>query len=597
MRYLILLLINLLTYSQITSLDEESIASYSLKSSSSSINQQTQSQSPPPFSAVCQSGIREDNTNYIYCARRQLYHVPLFSKNNVVYDELVLSDNRIGELSKSSFSRIKVKRIYLNGNPVRAIEDAAFARLENHLEELWLDADGGEPQGGRIEPGLPRAVVNYLRNLNRLRLKGFLVPRLENSVFKRLNRLETLSIQFSSIEEIEPNAFEGISSTLKELYLDGNILTSVPTEALIQLKSLRVLSLSQNGIKSLDQFSFGANSLLTGLTRLDMSYNGLRAVDSRAFHQFNRTLDTLSLQNNEINSYSLRFVEQLGALKELNLDFNLIARLPLGLFLNSRSLSVLSLQGNSILFDADNIEVFSGLSNLVRLNLARNAIKSIPDGLFKPMRSLKSLHLDKNNLEGGLGELAFDGLQTTLANLSLQYTRLKSASSLDFLAHFESLERLKVGFNQLTRLDLTRLNRRLFSTLTTIDAQNNRIEEIVDGGESLTPLESLVEFDLTSNRLCTFSGRVLSKMPKLKNLALGQNPLECDCHLRDLFTWTRRMYDRDVVGYIQWQCEPEAEDLPPRMFTSLTDAEFKCEPGRTSKCHKNLPISVPTTIR
>lgn len=550
-----------------------------------------QTAGPLPFSAVCQSGIREDNTNYIYCARRQLHHVPLFSKNNVVYDELVLSDNRIGELTKASFSRIKVKRVYLNGNPVRLIEDAAFARLENHLEELWLDAD---PE--RIEPaGIPNSILNYLRNLNRLRLKGFVVTKLANSVFKRLNRIETLSLQFCSIESIEPNAFDGLTGTLKELYLDGNQLTFVPTEALDTLRLLRVLSLAQNAIKSLDQTSF--SPMLAGLARLDMSYNGLRAVNAQAFRHFNRSLETLALQNNEINSYSLRFIEQLGQLRELNLDFNLIARFPASLFTNSRSLSVLSMQGNSIQFDdtassVESAEIFSGLTGLVRLNLARNAIKSLPDGLFRPLRSLKSLQLDKNNFEAGLGELAFDGLHDTLANLSIQYARLGS-SSLDWLKHFESLERLKLGYNQLTRLDLTLLGRPLFTSLVTLDAPGNRIEEIT-GEADCSQFENLVELDLSANRLCTFSGELLGKMPRLRTLALGQNPLECDCELAALFAWTRRMYDRDVVGYIQWQCEPDGPGMPPRMFTSLTEAEFRCQPGHVSKCHKSKATLTPT---
>lgn len=228
-------------------------------------------------------------------------------------------------------------------------------------------------------------------------------------------------------------------------------------------------------------------------------------------------------------------------------------------------------------------------------------VNDLFQGLFKPMRNLKSLYLDKNNMEAGLGEFAFDGLHSTLANLSLQYTHLKS-SSLEWLRHFEALERVKLGFNQLTMLDFTRLNRRLFSTLTTLDAQNNRIESIVSDA-SLPRFDNLVELDLTSNRMCTFDAATLliDKMPKLRNLGLGQNPLECDCHLKELYAWTRRMFDRDVVNYIQWQCEP-VDEGPPRMFTSLTEAEFKCDGRRLSKCSspslsRQLESTFSTLIR
>ena len=195
------------------------------------------------FSKVCQSGIREDNTNYIYCARKALTHVPIFSKNNVVYDELVLADNRITELHANSFSRIKVKKIFLNGNPLRYIDKMTFRKLENHLEELWIDGDTTISSNNLLAKplyttngGLPKAIVDYLRNLNTLRIKGFMVHALRNKILSKLKRIEVLSLTFCSIENIEPLAFSGLESSLKELYLDGNLMQHVPTEALLSTK-------------------------------------------------------------------------------------------------------------------------------------------------------------------------------------------------------------------------------------------------------------------------------------------------------------------------------------------------------------------------
>lgn len=541
-------------------------------------NQQQQQQS---FSTVCQSGIREDNTNYIYCARRGLYQVPLFSKNNVVYDELVLSDNRIGELSKTSFNRIKVKKIFLNGNPVRSVEDNTFYKLENHLEELWLDADSSA-----IGAGLPVAIMNHLRNLNRLRLKGFNVNRLADGAFKRLNRLEILSLQYCSIQTVDRLAFDGLANSLKELYLDGNALTYIPTEALVQaqFKSLRVLSLAQNGIKSIGADSFGpvpsfyyeetaAHSALTGLVRLDLSYNGLKSIHADAFDFFNVTLDTLALQNNEINAYNLKFAQKLRNLRELNLDFNLLGKLATddeaSLFKNCAHLQYLSLQGNSIHFDDDDEGTFAGLSALVKLNLARNSIKSIPDGLFKPMAGLKNLILDKNGLDG-LTEFTFAGLENSLMNLSLQYTKLKS-NSLESLRPFRTLERVKLAYNELETIDWTLFaNTRLHSTLTNLDLQHNRINRVALRNVPPTVrLDNLTELDLSNNQLCSFSSFLLDRMPKLKTLALAQNPLVCDCHILDLYRWTKSKYDKDVINYIQWQCQLPGIDSDNTEYSRL----------------------------
>ena len=228
--------------------------------------------SPQLVSNVCQSGIREDNTNYIYCARRSLAQIPIFSKNNVVYDELVLTDNRIRRLEAASFARIKVKKIYLNGNPISHIDEKAFAKLENHLEELWLDAEVITPtdttETESLSSGVPSSIVNYLRNLNTLRLKGLQIKTLGDAVFRKLKKLQILSMKFCSIQHIDANAFDGLSQSIVELYLDGNLLQSIPTEALMNaaFTSLKILGLSQNNIKIISPNSFG---LVTSLDYLN----------------------------------------------------------------------------------------------------------------------------------------------------------------------------------------------------------------------------------------------------------------------------------------------------------------------------------------
>jgi len=81
----------------------------------------TETKSAPENS--CQSGLREDNTNYIYCARQGLTKVPNFFSStighdsrdsrpvlNVIYDELVLSDNVIQSIEHNSFANnLKVR--------------------------------------------------------------------------------------------------------------------------------------------------------------------------------------------------------------------------------------------------------------------------------------------------------------------------------------------------------------------------------------------------------------------------------------------------------------------------------------------------------
>ena len=536
------------------------------------------------FSTVCQSGIREDNTNYIYCARRGLTEIPVFSKNNVVYDELVLSDNRIAELGSESFARIKVKKIFLNGNPVRKIEPNTFSRLENHLEELWLDAD----QAAFLPT--PKTIMTHLRNLNSLRLKGFFNKRLENNQLQKLNRLEVLSLQFSSIEFIEPLAFEGLRNSLRELYLDGNLLQTIPVEAL-SFKNLKVLSLAQNSIKSIGKDAFSLVSL-PNLNRIDISYNGLKQIDAEAFNSFNSSLEVLYLQNNELNSFNLKFIRSLDTLKELNLDFNIITKIPRGTFINSARLAFLSLQGNSILLE-EGSGTFEGLSGVQRLSLARNGIKQLPDQIFQPLTSLKSLILDKNQITN-LGRFTFDGLQTNLVNLSLHSTKIKS-SHLTSLRILERLERIKLGSNDLHELDLS-----VFDTsrrfLTNLDVQNNQITTVYHQAHNVT-FDNLLELALDNNKLCDLDAKLVKNMPKLKNLGLSQNPLYCDCGLLPLHEWLVARFDKETLDFNQWQCEmPTMSGFKKRRFISLKSIDFICDEESLTRCIRSSGlIGVPTT--
>ncbi len=90
---------------------------------------------------ICQTGLREDNTNYIYCARQNLNRIPnTIGITNIVYDELVLSDNLIEKIENTSFSlNFKVKKLYLDHNPLRHIDQASFEHIRNYLEELYFD--------------------------------------------------------------------------------------------------------------------------------------------------------------------------------------------------------------------------------------------------------------------------------------------------------------------------------------------------------------------------------------------------------------------------------------------------------------------------
>jgi hypothetical protein len=46
----------------------------------------------------CKCGIKIDGHIYIYCARKQLARLPKFTRSSILYDELILSGNRIEKI-------------------------------------------------------------------------------------------------------------------------------------------------------------------------------------------------------------------------------------------------------------------------------------------------------------------------------------------------------------------------------------------------------------------------------------------------------------------------------------------------------------------
>lgn len=56
---------------------------------------QPQSVSSASNEQKCKCGIKIDGHIYIYCARKQLARLPKFTRSSILYDELILSGNRI----------------------------------------------------------------------------------------------------------------------------------------------------------------------------------------------------------------------------------------------------------------------------------------------------------------------------------------------------------------------------------------------------------------------------------------------------------------------------------------------------------------------
>ncbi|KAJ4924985.1 hypothetical protein JOQ06_003932 [Pogonophryne albipinna] len=237
-------------------------------------------------------------------------------------------------------------------------------------------------------------------------------------------------------DETIEGAFEGILA-LKRLYLNKNLLISVPADLPMSLEELRldnnhlsvmseaawarcpgllILSLSNNSLGNGSEFLPNAVlSPLSSLRTLNLDHNQLTSVPlglplsikqlylkGNLIEQFRggafngrSELMVLDLSSNRLTNKGLLKDSLLNAthLESLNLEGNRLKKVPQHL---PSSLKTLNLEGN--LISSIKKMVFGTLKNLEHLGLARNTIFKVAPGAFKTLPVLHQLDLCHNTL-------------------------------------------------------------------------------------------------------------------------------------------------------------------------------------------------------
>jgi len=201
-----------------------------------------------------------------------------------------------------------------------------------------------------------------------------------------LSLLTVHNVQMSrcQIRNIEPRAFIGQETTLKNLNLQDNLLTAVPTESLRPLKVLALLDLSGNRISHLPDDAFAALKLNT----LKLADNGNMTLSSHSFRGLERTLKNLNLKGTRQREVPAEAVRSLGALAFLDLAQNGIRSLSGGLFRHLDSLTALNMERNSL--STIEPDAFIGVNDtLSSLSLLNNLITEFPSQGLAPLTQLR----------------------------------------------------------------------------------------------------------------------------------------------------------------------------------------------------------------
>ncbi|XP_071823196.1 uncharacterized protein [Apostichopus japonicus] len=203
--------------------------------------------------------------------------------------------------------------------------------------------------------------------------------------------LLVLMIQNSKLRDIENGSFAGLTSLI-ELNLDGNELTSLDATKFHNLFNLKLLSLTANAVEIIENGTF---ENLTKLVSLDLSRNKISTLYTGIFSGLDNLI-FLSLKENEIDFIDRETFQVVQNLRKLNLSFNRIRELDNFTFVGLDNLRYLSISDNVIDYVGD--DTFQSLSNLSSLSLAQNRLTNMTFSITNDLRNLETLQLNDNQL-------------------------------------------------------------------------------------------------------------------------------------------------------------------------------------------------------
>lgn len=181
---------------------------------------------------------------------------------------LHLQHCQIREVAAGAFRGLKqLIYLYLSHNDIRVLRAGAFDDL-TELTYLYLDHN-------KVTE-LPRGLLSPLVNLFILQLNNNKIRELRAGAFQGAKDLRWLYLSENAISSLQPGALDDVEN-LAKFHLDRNQLSSYPSAALSKLRVVEELKLSHNPLKS---------------------------IPDNAFQSFGRYLETLWLDNTNLEKVS-----------------------------------------------------------------------------------------------------------------------------------------------------------------------------------------------------------------------------------------------------------------------------------------------------
>ncbi|KAF4532487.1 hypothetical protein B566_EDAN003063 [Ephemera danica] len=483
---------------------------------------------------------------------------------------LDLSRNALASLAPGTFVGLrKLRRLFLNVNSLRTVEDDAFEGLEN-LEYLSLEdntvllvptsALGRLPRLSALFLGFNRvaavneALLRPAANVQILSLQYNVIRELPINAFSNFSRLVKLDLAGNQLQSASTSTFSGIENVLEELWLQDNRITVLGQLA---LPALRRLSLASQLSTTLET---------PFLRTLNISHNELTSVPSTTFHRAT-LLETIDLANNSLNSLALPSMPNLH-----NLDAS------------SNPVEVLS--------PSD----LGGAAQLRRLKLCdMSKLTRLEAAAFQPLTNLEDLEAHGFPR---LGYLDIKGMLALLPPLQRLDVEVKDASLSDqfSIARHPRMRDLGLRGPRVQQVASSGLLAGMTAPKLTVRLRETALRTLPPSLLLPVPRSTYLTLDVANSELSTLSAPLLAALDSRKNhfklQGLESNPISCDCNAVQLKQW--------LIGHPSNVTCAKPDDLRGQSLLDLPDSELICgkritRPPTTEMTTTTFSSTVTTT--
>ncbi|XP_074550557.1 toll-like receptor 7 [Halichoeres trimaculatus] len=379
-----------------------------------------------------------------------------------------------------------------------------------------------------------------------------------HSSFSSLKSLRVLRIKGFVFQQLQPDSIAPLKQLehLEVVDLGTNFIKMANLSVLMELKSFKIISLSDNKISSpsegLEAVGFsGVGPLLWSPMSASAEYQNkeVREIHYFRYDEYARSCKYKDKELGVITSFVEKQCSQFG--KTLDVSRNNIFFLD-SRFLNLKELRCLNLSGNAMSQSLNGSE-FTYLTNLKYLDFSSNRLDLLYSTAFQELRSLVILDISKNNhyfeSEGVTHMLNFTKNLKNLKILLMNHNKISTSTNTEMES--QSLERLEFRDNRLDLLwrdgDTRYCNYfKKLVNLVVLDISHNNLnfipKEVFSGlpdklselyiknnlltmfaWEELQILHSLQVLDLSGNRLTTVPHMLSNCTQTLKKLILQKN--------------------------------------------------------------------------